>query len=156
MEIIKYARKKIPDLAVRTTFIVGFPGESDEDFEELLDFVEEMKFDRVGVFEYSHEEDTSAYKYDDELSDEAKSYRANKLMSIQRDISFDNNSRKIGQTLKVLVDSKEGEYYVGRTQYDSPEVDNEVLITAANDIEIGQFYDVEIEDAEEYDLYGKI
>lgn len=154
--IIEYARKTIPDIAIRTTFIVGYPGETQSEYEELLDFVKEMQFDRVGVFEYSHEEDTAAFELEDSISEEEKKYRAAHLMEIQSDISYEKNLEKTGQTLKVLIDKKEDGYYTGRTQYDSPEVDNEVVIHATKPLNPGEFYNVKITDAEEYDLHAKV
>lgn len=156
-ELIEYARATVPNLAVRTTFIVGFPGETEEEFQELCDFVEEMQFDRVGVFQYSHEEDTTGYKLEDSVSPDEKTDRANQIMEIQQSISLQHNHNKIGQTLKVLFDRKEGEYFVGRTEYDSPDVDNEVLVNAKdNYVRIGDFAMIEITDAEDYDLYGRV
>lgn len=156
-ELIEYARKVVPHLAVRTTFIVGFPGESEEEFQQLCDFVKEMEFDRVGVFQYSHEEDTSGFLLDDDVPADVKAERANKIMEIQQAISYEHNQQKIGSILKVLFDRKEGEYFIGRTEYDSFEVDNEVLVNAKeNFVRIGDFAMVEITDAEEYDLYGKV
>jgi ribosomal protein S12 methylthiotransferase len=156
-ELIEYARTVVPDIAIRTTFLVGFPGESNEEFQDLCDFIEEMRFDRVGVFQYSHEEDTSGFLLEDDVDQETKADRANKIMELQQSISWDHNNAKIGKTLKVLFDRKEGEYFVGRTEYDSPEVDNEVLVDAkTNFVRIGDFADVHITDAEEYDLYGKV
>ena len=156
IDIINYARKIIPDISIRTTFIIGYPGETEEKYEELLDFIKEMRFERVGVFEYSHEEDTTAFALDDTISDEEKQYRAARLMEIQSEISYDKNVSKIGKILKVIIDKKEGDYYIGRTQYDSPEVDNEVLIKADEALTIGSFYDVVITEAEEYDLYASM
>jgi len=154
-ELIKYARSVVPDIAIRTTFLVGFPGENEMEFGELADFVQEMAFDRVGVFQYSHEEDTSGYLLIDDVLAETKSERANTLMEIQQSISLENNQNKIGKTYKVLFDRKEGDYFVGRTEYDSPEVDNEVLVDAKNYfVRLGDFCDIEIVDAEDYDLYG--
>ena len=156
-ELILYARSVVPDIAIRTTFLVGFPGETDEEFEDLCDFVEEMKFDRVGVFQYSHEEDTSGYLLADDVPQDIKAERANRIMEIQQSISLDHNLKRVGQTLRVLFDRKEGEYFVGRTEFDSPEVDNEVLVSAAEQfVRLGDFAMVEITDAEEYDLYGKV
>ncbi|MGB4960032.1 MAG: 30S ribosomal protein S12 methylthiotransferase RimO, partial [Saprospiraceae bacterium] len=129
-DLIEYARIVVPDIAIRTTFLVGFPEESDEEFDALCTFVEDMQFDRVGVFQYSHEEDTSGYLLEDDVLSEIKTDRANRIMEIQQSISLDHNEKKIGQTLKVLFDRKEGEYFIGRTEYDSPEVDNEVLVLA--------------------------
>jgi ribosomal protein S12 methylthiotransferase len=156
-DLIEFARNMVPDIAIRTTFLVGFPGETDEEFQDLCDFVEEMKFDRVGVFQYSHEEDTSGYLLEDDVSAEVKAERANRIMELQQSISFDHNQKRIGKILKVLFDRKEGEYFIGRTEYDSPEVDNEVLVNAKdNFVRLGDFADVEITDAEEYDLYGRV
>jgi ribosomal protein S12 methylthiotransferase len=156
-ELIEYARTVVPDIAIRTTFLVGFPGESDAEFQDLCDFIEEMRFDRVGVFQYSHEEDTSGFLLQDDVDAETKADRANKIMELQQSISWDHNNAKIGKTLKVLFDRKEGDFFVGRTEYDSPEVDNEVLVDAkTNFVRIGDFAQVFITDAEEYDLYGKV
>jgi ribosomal protein S12 methylthiotransferase len=156
-ELIQHARSVVPDIAIRTTFLVGFPGETEEEFNDLCDFVEEMKFDRLGVFQYSHEEDTSGYLLKDDVTAEEKQGRAGKIMEIQQSISWEHNENKIGKTFKVLFDRKEGEYFVGRTEYDSPEVDNEVLVSAKDYfVRIGDFATVEITGAEDYDLYGKL
>jgi len=156
-QVIEAARTKVPGIAIRTTMLVGFPGETEEEFQELCDFVAEMKFDRVGVFQYSHEEDTSAHEMKDDVSAELKAERANRVMEIQQQISLEKNEAKIGQTLKVLFDRKEGGYFVGRTEADSAEVDNEVLVDAKNNyVRIGDFANIEITDAIEYDLYGKV
>lgn len=155
--LIQHARNRVPDIAIRTTFLVGFPGESEDEFQQLCDFIEEMRFDRVGVFQYSHEEDTSGYLLADDVDAETKVARANKIMELQQSISLDHNQEKVGQTLRVLFDRKEGEYFIGRTEYDSPEVDNEVLVPAKDYfVRIGDFAIVEITDAEDYDLYGKV
>ena len=138
--LIQHARNRVPDIAIRTTFLVGFPGESEDEFQQLCDFIEEMRFDRVGVFQYSHEEDTSGYLLADDVDAETKVARANKIMELQQSISLDHNQEKIGQTLRVLFDRKEGEYFIGRTEYDSPEVDNEVLVPAKDYfVRIGDF-----------------
>lgn len=156
-DLIKLAKERVPDIAIRTTFLVGFPGETEEEFQNLVDFVEDMKFERVGVFQYSHEEDTSAHDMPDDVDPETKADRANRLMEAQQSISYEKNQEKIGQRLKVLFDRKEGGYFVGRTEYDSPEVDNEVLVDAKeNFVRIGDFAMVDIIDAEDYDLYGKV
>ena len=156
-ELIKIARKKVPNIAIRTTLLVGFPGETEEEFQELCDFVKEQEFERVGVFQYSHEDDTIAFGMQDDVPPETKAERANKIMEIQQEISFEKNQQKIGRNLKVLFDRKEGEYFVGRTEFDSPEVDNEVLVHAKeNYVRIGDFAMVEIIGAEDYDLYGKV
>ena len=156
-DLIRYARTVVPDIAIRTTFLVGFPGETEQEFQDLCDFVEEMKFDRVGVFQYSHEEDTSGFLLTDDVTPEQKSERANRIMEIQQSISFEHNQKRVGQVMRVLFDRKEGEYFIGRTEYDSPEVDNEVLVDAKDYfVRIGDFAMVEITSAEEYDLFGKI
>ncbi len=153
--IIETFRKEIPDIAIRTAFIVGHPGEEEEDFRELVRFVEEMKFDRVGVFTYSHEENTYAWQhYQDEINEEIKQQRAAELMALQQNISLEKNQQKVGTIQKVLIDRREGNYFIGRTQYDSPEIDNEVLVEARHDIKIGEFYDVKIYDAMEFDLFA--
>lgn len=156
-ELIQQIRTKVPNIALRTTMLVGFPGETDEDFEDLCDFVREMQFERLGVFTYSHEENTIAHQYEDDISEEVKQERAQILMSIQEEISFEKNSEKIGQTFKVLIDRKESGNYIGRTEFDSPEVDNEVLIpTKGNYLRIGDFAQIEIVDATEFDLFGTL
>ncbi len=156
-ELIKNIRQKIPGIAVRTTFIVGFPGETDEDFKQLCDFVKEMRFERLGVFQYSHEEDTAAYEMKDDVPESVKAERANTLMAIQQEISLELNQQKIGKVFKVLIDKKEGGFYYGRTEFDSVEVDNEVIIDAStNYCSVGGFCDVMIDDATEYDLIGHV
>ncbi len=155
-QLIMEARNKVPNIAIRTTFLVGFPGETEEEFEELCDFVQEMQFERMGVFQYSHEEDTSAYLAEDDVDTEVKADRASTLMAIQQDISNEKNHQKVGQTYRVLIDRKEGEYFVGRTEYDSPEVDNEVLVDAKKYfLRIGDFASIRITQADDYDLYGE-
>lgn len=155
-EVVETARRKVPGIAIRTTMLVGYPGETEEEFQELCDFVEEMRFERLGVFQYSHEEDTRAYKVEDDVPAELKADRANRLMEIQQRISFDLNQQKIGKTFKVLFDRKEGEHFVGRTEFDSPEVDNEVLLPADTQyVRIGDFAQILITDALEYDLIGE-
>lgn len=157
MKLIQEARERVPDIAFRTTLLVGYPGETEEEFQDMLDFVREMKFERVGVFQYSHEENTLAYDVEDDVPAEVKEQRASAIMEVQADISWENNLAKIGKTFKVLFDRVEGEFFVGRTEYDSPEVDNEVLVkTEDNYARIGDFAMVEIIDATEYDLYGKV
>ncbi|NNF32660.1 MAG: 30S ribosomal protein S12 methylthiotransferase RimO [Saprospiraceae bacterium] len=156
-EIVKRARTLVPEIAIRTTFLVGFPGETEEEFQELVDFVAEMKLNRVGVFQYSHEEGTSGYLMEDDVSEEIKAERANRLMEVQREISFDHNDAMVGRKLKVLIDRKEGGFFVGRTEYDSPEVDNEVLIDANKYfVRIGDFVDVSIDSADDYDLFASV
>ncbi len=157
IDLIRTARQIVPDIALRTTMLVGFPGETEEDFKILCDYVRDMRFDRLGVFQYSHEEGTSAFDMEDNIPTEVKAGRAARLMDIQQEISFEHNLKHIGQTYKVLFDRKEGGYFVGRTQYDSPEVDNEVLVRADdNYVRIGDFANVEITNAEAYDLFGKV
>ncbi len=155
-ELINYARQVIPDIAIRTTFLVGFPGETEEEFEDMLDFIREMRFERVGVFQYSHEENTSAHNLVDDVPEEVKQDRANRVMEAQQDISLASNQAKVGQTLRVLFDRKEGNQFIGRTEFDSPEVDNEVLVSADQYVRIGDFANVKIVDATEYDLIGEV
>ncbi|MEL7119097.1 MAG: 30S ribosomal protein S12 methylthiotransferase RimO [Bacteroidota bacterium] len=156
-ELIKIAREKIPDLTLRTTMLVGFPGETEEEFQELCDFVEDMEFDRLGVFQYSHEEDTRAHDLEDNVPAEIKAERANRIMEIQQEISYQKNLKHVGKTYKILVDRKEGGYFVGRTEGDSPEVDNEVLVDAQKHyLRIGDFATVKIVDATDYDLMGEL
>ena len=156
-ELILHAKSKVPDIVIRTTFLVGFPGETNEEFEELCDFVKDMEFDRVGVFQYSHEEDTQAYLLEDNVSPELKQARADEIMEIQQSISFTKNQSRIGMTMNVLFDRKEGEYFIGRTEYDSPEVDNEVLVSAKSQyVRLGDFAKVKINTSDEYDLYGEV
>lgn len=155
-DLIEDIKGIIPNIALRTTMLVGFPGETEADFRVLCDYVRDMKFDRLGVFTYSHEESTIAYDLKDDVPDELKAQRSNMLMEIQEEISFAKNLNKIGQQFKVLIDRKEGEYFVGRTEYDSPEVDNEVLIEAAKHyVRVGDFVDVKVINAEAYDLYAE-
>jgi len=155
-ELIEKAREIVPNIAIRTTFLVGFPGESDSDFQELLSFINEMKFERVGVFQYSHEENTSAYELEDDIPVEIKEFRAQMLMETQREISAQLNHNKIGKNMDVLIDRIENQTYIGRTQFDSPEVDNEVIIPYSADyhLPVGSFLQVQITDATEYDLYA--
>lgn len=154
-ELIHRIREKVPGIAIRTTFLVGFPGESDAAFQDLCAFVREMEFERVGVFQYSHEENTSAHLLKDDVPDHMKQERANLLMEIQREISLKKNMKKIGQTLPVLIDRVERGVFYGRTEFDSPEVDNEVIIHQPGTyLRIGDFADVRIDDATEYDLFG--
>jgi len=145
----------VPDMAIRTTLICGYPGETEEDFEELKVFVRKYRFDRLGVFTYSHEDNTHAFKLEDDVPMEVKEERVAEIMSIQQEISSSLNQQKIGKSFKVLIDRKEGDHFIGRTEYDSPEVDNEVLIEAKEQyLRIGDFAMVEITSAEDYDLYG--
>jgi ribosomal protein S12 methylthiotransferase len=155
--LIELARKKVPNIAIRTTMLVGFPNETEEEFEELCNFVREMQFERLGVFTYSHEEDTKAYDFEDNIPEEVKQERASTLMEIQQEISHAKNEAKIGQTFRVLFDRKEGGYFIGRTESDSPEVDNEVLVPAKKQyIRLGDFATVRITGASEHDLFGEI
>lgn len=157
VELIQQTRLRIPNLTLRTTMLVGYPQESDQEFGELCDFVKEMEFDRLGVFQYSHEESTRAYDVEDDISPELKAERANELMEIQQEISTRKNHEKVGKTFKTLFDRKEGGYFVGRTEGDSPEVDNEVLVPAKKQFaRIGDFAQVRITEATEYDIYGEI
>ena len=156
VELIRLAREKVPGIALRTTMLVGFPGETEAEFEELCSFVEAMRFDRLGVFQYSHEESTTAYDLPDDVPAEVKAERAGRIMEIQQDISYAKNRERVGQILRVLFDRKEGEYFIGRTAFDSPEVDNEVLVHAASGyVRVGDFARVRITDATEYDLFGE-
>ena len=155
--LINTAREMVPDIGIRTTMLVGYPGETEEDFDILCNFVRDMKFERLGVFLYSHEEDTRAHDVEDNVPADVKADRSNRLMEIQQEISFNKNSEKVGKTFKVLIDRKEGGYFVGRTEYDSPEVDNEVLIEAKdNYLRQGDFVMIKITDCEDYDLYGEL
>lgn len=156
-ELIRTIREKVPNIAIRTTLIVGHPGETEEDFEELAQFVQDMEFDRLGVFQYSHEENTHSHTMEDDVSEELKEERANAIMELQQEIAFENNTKHIDQVLKVLIDRKEGGYFIGRTEYDSPEVDNEVLIPAKDIyLSVGNFYQIRITDATDFDLYGEV
>ncbi len=158
LDLIKTIRERVPGITLRTTLLVGFPGETDDDFNELVDFVRETRFERMGAFVYSEEEGTySARHYEDDVPEEVKQRRLDKLMAVQQEISADIESAKVGQTLKVIIDRKEGNYYVGRTEACSPEVDPEVLIPAENRrLRTGCFYDVKITDSDEFDLYGVV
>ncbi len=156
-ELIAEARQRVPGIAIRTTMLVGFPGETEEEFQQLCDFVEDMRFDRLGVFQYSHEEDTRAYDMEDDVPAEVKAERASRLMKIQQSISLGFNEAKVGKTFKVLFDRKEGEHFVGRTEFDSPEVDNEVLVSAKDQyVRLGDYAQVHITDATDYDLIGEV
>ena len=156
-QLLQKFRKQVPDVAIRTTVLTGFPGETEGAFSELLDFVRAFKFERLGVFPYSHEGDTPAYKeFEDLIPDKEKSERAGTLMEVQQAISLQLNEEKIGKVFKVLIDRREEGYFVGRTQYDSPEVDNEVLVADEQPLSIGHFYQVKITGAGEFDLYGSL
>ncbi|MGB1241941.1 MAG: 30S ribosomal protein S12 methylthiotransferase RimO [Chitinophagales bacterium] len=156
-ELINNIRERVPNIAIRTTLLVGFPGETDEDVEELAQFVRDMRFERLGIFQYSHEENTSAHELKDDISAETKAERAAYIMEIQEEISAELNQEKIGKTFKVLFDRKEAGHFIGRTEYDSPEVDNEVILDAAtNYVRLGDFANIKIHDAGEFDLYGTV
>ncbi|OJX29633.1 MAG: ribosomal protein S12 methylthiotransferase RimO [Chryseobacterium sp. 36-9] len=150
-------REKVPDMAIRTTLIVGFPGETEERFEELKQWVRDQRFDRLGCFTYSHEENTTAYVLEDNIPDEVKQKRVEEIMEIQQQISWEKNQEKVGKIFKCIFDRKEGDYFVGRTEYDSPDVDNTVLVSAKDVyISIGEFANVKIISAEDYDLIGEL
>ena len=150
-------RQYVPDMAIRTTLIVGYPGETEEHFNEMKEWVKEQRFDRLGCFTYSHEENTHAYLLEDDVPQEVKEQRVEEIMEIQTQISYELNQEKIGKQFRVLIDRKEGDNFVGRTEYDSPDVDNEVLINAEEVyLSIGDFVQVEIVDAYEFDLIGKL
>ncbi|MFQ3326508.1 MAG: ribosomal protein S12 methylthiotransferase [Salibacteraceae bacterium] len=155
--LIKSIREKVPGIALRTTLITGFPGETEADFQEMMEWIKETRFERLGCFTYSHEENTSAHDLVDDVPQEVKQDRANQIMALQSGISMELNQAKVGKTYKVLFDRVEGDYFIGRTQYDSPEVDNEVLVHNKDGFaRIGDFANVEVTDAEEFDLFGKI
>lgn len=156
-ELVKTIREKVPGITIRTTLIAGYPGETEEDFQEMYQFVEDMKFDRLGIFTYSHEENTHAYNFEDDVPEEEKRRRADAIMELQSGISYELNQQKVGKTYKVLFDRVEGDYFIGRTEFDSPEVDNEVLVKKSEHyVRIGDFAMVEITSADHYDLYGKV
>ncbi|WP_454988795.1 30S ribosomal protein S12 methylthiotransferase RimO [Capnocytophaga sputigena] len=155
-KLLNKFREAVPEMAIRTTLIVGYPGETEEDFLALKDFVKAMRFDRLGCFTYSHEENTTAYDLADDVPEEVKLQRANEIMELQSQISWELNQAKVGKVFRCLIDRKEGNYFVGRTEYDSPDVDNEVLIDAKKHyVKIGDFTDVKITEAADYDLYGE-
>jgi ribosomal protein S12 methylthiotransferase len=156
-QLLKSIRAKIPDAAIRTTMLVGHPHEGEAEYNELIEFVKEQKFDRLGVFTYSAEEGTqSYYKYTDDISEKIKNERAGQIMEIQQQISYGLNSEKVGKTFKVIIDNKEGDTYIGRTEFDSVEVDNEVIISSENILKIGEFYDVKITGFNDFELYGVV
>jgi len=153
--LLETIRNKIPGIAIRTTMLVGHPGETEKDFHELMEFVAHWKFERLGVFTYSHEEGTHAYGMNDDIPQKIKEHRANQLMELQEEISLELNEEKVGKTFKTLIDRKESGHFIGRTEFDSPEVDNEVLIDAAkNYLRVGDFAQIKISEAREFDLYG--
>ena len=154
-KLLKEFREKVPGIAIRTTLIVGYPGETEEDFQTLKEWVKEMRFERLGCFTYSHEENTHAFSLHDDVLEEVKQQRANEIMELQSQISWELNQEKIGKTFRCLIDRKEGNYFVGRTEYDSPDVDNEVLIDASKHyVQVGSFAQVTINEASDFDLYG--
>ncbi len=156
-DLIQEIRQKVPDIAIRTTFICGYPGETQQDFDELKEWIEEMRFDRLGVFTYSHEENTHAFSLKDDVPEKIKKARAQEIMDTQSTISLQLNEKKVGKTFKTLFDRVEGDYFVGRTEYDSPEVDNEVWVHKKdNYVRLGDFANVKIKEATEFDLYGNV
>ncbi|SFZ93005.1 ribosomal protein S12 methylthiotransferase [Flaviramulus basaltis] len=156
-KLLKEFRAEVPNMTIRTTLIVGYPGETEENFQELKQWVKDMRFERLGCFTYSHEENTHAYNLEDDVPEEVKIERANEIMEIQSQISWELNQQKIGETFKVVIDRKEGNYFVGRTEFDSPDVDNEVLIDATKTyLKTGEFTTIKITEAEDFDLYGEV
>lgn len=156
LRLVDNFKSIVPNAAIRTSFIVGYPGETDNDFQELIDFITKYRFDRVGAFQYSHEEGTYAGTLIDDVPEKVKQERYDVLMEVQQDIAFAKNQEKVGRTMKVVIDAKEGNTYIGRSEYDSPEVDNEVIINSNEELEIGSFHDINIEEADFYDLTGKL
>lgn len=156
VDLINKIRETVPGIAIRTTLLTGFPTETEAEFQELVDFIQEMKFDRLGVFTYSHEENTGAYKYEDGISEEEKNRRQERLMEIQSEISYDLNQTKIGKIYKVILDKLEDGSYIGRSEFDSPEVDNEVIITTDKHLRLGDFVEVKIIEATEFDLEAEL
>jgi len=155
--LLAQMREKVPGITIRTTLIAGYPGETEEDHQVVLDWIREQRFDRLGVFAYSHEENTHAYNLKDDVPEEVKQQRVDEVMALQMEISRELNQKKVGQVFKVLIDRKEGGYFIGRTEFDSPDVDNEVLIPAENIyLKIGDFCEVEVVDAHDYDLIGRV
>ena len=156
-ELVARLRREIPDIALRTTMLVGFPNETDEDFEELCEFVQRVRFDRLGAFAYSEEEGTpSALHLEDNIPEEVKEERVDRLMKIQKRISLALNAERVGKSMRVIIDRKEGDFWVARSQYDSPEVDEEILVTSPRALSEGEMVDIRITDCEEYDLYGEL
>ncbi|MBN8692212.1 MAG: 30S ribosomal protein S12 methylthiotransferase RimO [Bacteroidetes bacterium] len=158
IDLVNQIRDKVPGIAIRTTLIAGYPGETQKDHEEMLRWVEDTKFDRLGIFTYSHEENTSAFLLKDDVSEKIKRQRADAVMAAQQEISYTLNQNKIGQTFNVLFDRKENDFFIGRTEFDSPDVDNEVLVKATKDtyVRLGDFAKVKINDASDFDLYGDL
>ena len=156
-ELLACIREEVPGIHLRTTLMVGFPGETDDDYAQLLEFIKEQRFERLGAFAYCEVDGTySALHYKDDIADEVKQSRLSRLMRIQQDISADISASKTGKTFKTMIDRLEGDYYVGRTEFDSPEVDPEVLIKADNELPVGEFVNVRITDADAFDLYGRV
>ena len=158
LALIEKLRAAIPDIALRTTLLVGYPGETEADFAELMEFVKATKFDRLGVFAYSEEEGTySATRLKDDVEESVKQERVERIMRLQERVSLENNARRIGQKMRAIIDRKEGDFYIGRSEYDSPEVDQEIIIDSdGKRLYRGRFYDVEITDCEDYDLYARV
>ena len=158
LDLVKQIREKVPGTALRTTLIAGYPGETEKDHEEMLEWVAEYKFERLGIFTYSHEENTHAFNLKDDVSEKTKRKRADAVMKLQQEISYELNQNKIRATFKTLIDKEEGEYFIGRTEFDSPEVDNEVLIkkTPNTKLKIGEFAQIKINDANDFDLFGEV
>lgn len=156
VELLSTIREKVENISIRTSLIVGHPGETEECFQEMMEFVEQQRFDRLGVFKYSHEENTHSFSMPDDITESKKQKRFDALMELQQGISFELNQLKIGNTYKVIVDRKEGEYHIGRTEFDSPEIDNEVIIVNDENIKVGDFVQVNITSASEFDLVGQI
>lgn len=156
--LVKTIREKVPGIAIRTTLIAGYPGETEEDFQEMYDWVEQMRFDRLGIFTYSHEENTHAFNFEDDVPEELKKERAERIMELQSGISYTLNQQKAGEVVKTLIDRAEGNYFIGRTEFDSPDVDNEVLIAKNENtyLRIGDFAHIKIEKADFYDLHGMV
>jgi ribosomal protein S12 methylthiotransferase len=156
-ELVQSIRDKVPGIALRTTLISGYPGETEADFQEMYDWVERSRFDRLGIFTYSHEDNTHAFEFNDDVPQKVKQERADIIMELQSGISYELNQLKIGQTFKTLIDRAEGNYFIGRTEFDSPEVDNEVLLNKSKDyVRIGDFVDVKIDSADHFDLFGSV
>ena len=155
IDLIEKFRERVPEMAIRTTLIAGYPGETEAQFEELKEFVRKTRFERMGCFAYSHEENTHAYLLQDDVPEEVKEQRVSELMEIQGQISFDLNQEKVGKTFKCIFDRKEGDYFIGRTEFDSPDVDNNVIVDATKHyLQVGQFIDIKITEATDFDLYG--
>jgi len=157
IESVETIKKKVPEIALRTTMLVGHPGETEQDFNELIEFMENVKFDRLGGFTYSEEENTFAdSEYENDVPEETKAERFNRMMDVQQNISNSNNLARVGKTYKVIIDKEDEEYYIGRTEFDSPEVDNEVLIEKTNTLKIGEFYQIKISSSDDFDLFGEL